>query len=70
MLPQEIEQYCNRLRNNDLYAKMYISKNDADGNSRSLHIYKNMNLPVKTIDIEYDYDNFFGDILTLLRAIT
>ena len=52
MLPQEIEQYCNRLRNNDLYAKMYISKNDADGNSRSLHIYKNMNFKLNEEEIK------------------
>ena len=52
MLPQEIEQYCNRLRNNDLYAKMYISKTDGDGNSRSLHIYKNMNFKLNEEEIK------------------
>lgn len=52
MLPQEIEQYCNRLRNNDLYARMYISKTDADGNSRSLHIYKNMNFKLNEEEIK------------------
>ena len=52
MLPQEIEQYCNRLRNNDLYAKMYVSKNDANGNSRSLHIYKNINFKLNEEEIK------------------
>ena len=52
ILPQEIEQYCNRLRNNDLYAKMYISKNDSEGNSRSLHIYKSLNFKLNDDEIK------------------
>ena len=52
MLPQEIEQYCNRLRNNDLYAKMYVAKNDAQGNSRSLHIYKDINFKLNEEEIK------------------
>lgn len=40
MMPQEVEQFANRLRSNDLFINTYIAKNDADGNPRFLHKYK------------------------------
>ena len=43
-MPQEIEQFANRLRGNDLYVHLYISKNDADGNSLGVSKYKAINL--------------------------
>lgn len=39
----ECDQWCNRLRNNDLYVKMFIARNDADGNSREIHRWRPMN---------------------------
>ena len=46
MMPQEIEQFANRLRANDLYINMYVAKNDADGNTRFLHRYKNVDFSI------------------------
>ena len=40
MMPQEVEQFANRLRSNDLFINMYVAKNDSEGNTRSLHKYK------------------------------
>ena len=39
MMPQEVEEFANRLRANDLNINLYIAKNDAEGNSRSIHKY-------------------------------
>ena len=52
ILPQEIEQFANRLRSNDLYINFYVSKNDAEGNSRSLHRYKPMNFKLNDDEIK------------------
>jgi hypothetical protein len=46
MMPQEIEQFANRLRANDLFINMYVAKNDSEGNTRSLHKYKNVNFEI------------------------
>lgn len=46
MMPQEVEQFANRLRSNDLYINMYVAKNDSDGNSRAIHKYKNVNFEI------------------------
>ena len=43
MMPQEVEQFANRLRSNDLFINMYVAKNDSEGNTRSLHKYKEVN---------------------------
>ena len=43
MMPQEVEQFANRLRSNDLFINMYVAKNDSEGNTRFLHKYKNVN---------------------------
>lgn len=34
--PAECDQWCNRLRNNDLIVRMFVAKNDADGNPRHI----------------------------------
>lgn len=52
MLPQDIEQFANRLRRKDLYINMYVAKNDAEGNSRSLHKYKEMNFKLNDEEIK------------------
>lgn len=59
MMPQEVEQFANRLRSNDLFINMYVAKNDADGNTRSLHKYKN-------VDFSID-DDEKRDILSILQ---
>jgi hypothetical protein len=46
MMPQEVEQFANRLRSNDLFINMYVSKNDSEGNTRSLHKYKDVNFEI------------------------
>lgn len=52
MMPQEIEQFANRLRSNDLYINLYVAKNDAEGNSRSIHRYKEMNFKLNDEEIK------------------
>lgn len=49
MMPQEVEQFANRLRSNDLFINLYVAKNDAEGNSRLLHKYRDINF---TLDEE------------------
>ena len=46
MMPQEVEQFANRLRSNDLFINMYVAKNDSEGNTRSLHKYKEVNFEI------------------------
>ena len=46
MMPQEVEQFANRLRSNDLFINMYVAKNDVEGNTRSLHKYKEVNFEI------------------------
>ena len=52
MMPQEVEQFANRLRANDLYINLYIAKNDAEGNSRFIHKYKEMNFKLNEEEIK------------------
>lgn len=52
MMPQEVEQFANRLRSNDLFINLYVAKNDAEGNSRSIHKYKEMNLRLNDEEIK------------------
>lgn len=51
MMPQEVEQFANRLRSNDLFIRLYIAKNDADGNSRSIHKFRVMNFKLNDEEI-------------------
>jgi len=59
MMPQEVEQFANRLRSNDLFIRLYISKNDADGNSRSIHKFRQMNFKLNDEEIK--------DVQSILR---
>ena len=43
-MPQEIEQFANRLRARDLFIYMFINKLDADGNARGINIIKPLNM--------------------------
>ena len=43
-MPQEIEQFANRLRANDLYINLFIARNDPDGNPKPIFNYKDINL--------------------------
>ena len=51
-MPQEVEQWSNRLRSNDLYINLYVAKNDAEGNSRSIHKYKELNFKLNDEEIK------------------
>lgn len=52
MMPQEIEQFANRLRSNDLYINLFVAKKDADGNSRNLNHYKEINFKLNDEEIK------------------
>ena len=52
ILPQEIEQYANRLRSNDLYINMYVSKKDADGNPKNINKFREMNFKINDEEIK------------------
>lgn len=52
ILPHEIDQFCNRLRNNDLYANLYISKVNGEGNPRNLHRFKPLNFKLNEEEIK------------------
>lgn len=52
MMPQEVEQFANRLRSNNLFINLYVAKNDAEGNSRSIHKYKEMNFKLNDEEIK------------------
>lgn len=64
MMPQEVEQFANRLRANDLYINMYVAKNDSEGNTRSLHKYK-------AVDFEIDEEEkkFVISIIQLCNSM-
>jgi hypothetical protein len=51
-LPQEVEQFANRLRSNDLFIYMYLSKNDANGDSKNLNIYNQIDLRLNDDEIK------------------
>lgn len=52
MMPQEIEQFANRLRSNDLFINLYVSKRDADGNSKHVSQYREMNFKLNEEEIK------------------
>ena len=52
MMPQEVDQFVNRLRSLDLYVKMFVAKNDAEGNSRLLHKYKDVDFKLNDEEIK------------------
>ena len=51
-LAGEIDQFANRLRRSDLFINMFVAKNDADGNTRSLNVYKEMNFKLNDEEIK------------------
>lgn len=52
MMPHEVEQFANRIRKMDLYINMFVAKNDADGNSRCLHKYKEIDFKLDDEEIK------------------
>lgn len=55
----ECDQWCNRLRNNDLLVKMYVARNDADGNSRHIDKFRGINFKLD--------DDELRDVHSILR---
>ena len=51
-MPQELDQWANRIRNNDLFINLYVAKNDAEGNSRSLHKFKPLDFKLNDEEIK------------------
>ena len=43
-IPQDIEQFANRVRNNDLYIKMFLEKEDSSGNQINYNLTNPLNL--------------------------
>jgi hypothetical protein len=43
-MPQEIEQFANRLRSHDLFIYLFLNKCDADGNSLGITSFKQLNM--------------------------
>lgn len=43
-MPQEVEQFANRLRANDLYINLFIAKNNAEGENRNIYAYRKLDL--------------------------
>ena len=43
-MPQEIEQFANRLRSHDLFIYLFLNKCDADGNSLGITSFKPLNM--------------------------
>lgn len=43
-IPQDIEQFANRVRNNDLYVKIFLEKEDSSGNMINYHMTNPLNL--------------------------
>lgn len=44
LMPQEMEQFANRLRSHDLYIYLFLNKYDADGNSLNISHYHPINM--------------------------
>ena len=51
-LAQEIEQFANRLRSNDLYIHLYQAKRDGDGNLKPLFRYRDINLRLNVEELK------------------
>ena len=52
MMPQEVEQFANRLRSNDLFINLYVSRFDADGNSKNLNKFREINFKLNDEEIK------------------
>lgn len=64
MMPQEVEQFANRLRSNDLFINIYVSKNDSDGNTKSLHKYRDI-----SFEIDVDEQNLIQALLQMCNSM-
>lgn len=51
-LAQEIEQFANRLRGNDLYIHLYQARKNSDGTPRQLFQYRDINLKLNTEELK------------------
>lgn len=52
-MPQEIEQFANRLRENDLYVYFFVSRCDKDGNPKPIFNYRDINLKLDEEELKY-----------------
>ena len=51
-MPQELDQWASRLRRVNLYINFFVAKNDAEGNSRSLHKFKPLDFKLNDEEIK------------------
>lgn len=58
-MPQEIEQWSNRLRSHDLFINLYINRQDANGESTGIGNYKKINMKLN--------DDEMRDVHSILR---
>lgn len=58
-MPQEIEQFANRLRSHDLYINLFLNRKNADGDSLDVCSYKHINFKLD--------DNEIKDVHSILR---
>lgn len=58
-MPQEIEQFANRLRNHDLYIKIFLNRKNANGESLNICSYHPCNFKLE--------DNELRDVHSILR---
>jgi hypothetical protein len=51
-MPHELDQWSNRIRKTNLFVNLYVAKNDAEGNSRSLHKFKPLDFKLNDEEIK------------------
>lgn len=51
-MPQEVEQFANRLRSNDLFINLYVAKHDALGESRNIYAYNKLDLNLNPDEVK------------------
>ena len=56
MIPQDIEQYANRIRNNDLYIRMFLPHNEDENIPINYHIVKPLDLSFDEADLLFIRD--------------
>ena len=56
MIPQDIEQYANRLRNNDLFLHLFLPLNEDDGTPINYHYTKPLDLSFDEADLLFIRD--------------
>ena len=55
-IPQDIEQFANRIRNNDLYIKLFLEKYDTDGNKIHYEQINPLDLNFENIELVFIRD--------------